>query len=68
MKDLNQNKRRAYYQSRYKKDYTLLVQIIVVAVLLTVSFFALARAVDIWALNTCVDFNDCEAVVNNLNT
>lgn len=66
MTDLQQKQRRAYYKSRYQKDYTLLIGVILSAVFITAFVFLFARAIDIWAVNTCVDFNDCEAVYSSI--
>ena len=62
MIDLNEEKRRAYFRSRYKRDYTLLIEIVVLAVLITVCIFAAMRALDLWAVNTCEQFNDCHLI------
>lgn len=67
MQDLNQKQRRQEFRERYQKDCTLLISILVSAVLITVGIFALARALDLWAVNTCEHFNDCEAVFLHLN-
>ena len=66
MKDINQKNRREYFKRRYQKDWSLLVSIVVLSIALTVFVFGLMRAVDLWALNTCVEFNDCEAVWQHL--
>ena len=62
MIDLNEKNRRAYFKSRYKRDYVLLVEVLLAAVLITFCIFAAMRALDLWAINTCVQFNDCHLI------
>lgn len=67
MKDLQQEKRRRYFKARYKRDYSVLILIAISAILITAFVLGLARAIDLWALNTCEQFNDCEIVLAHLN-
>ena len=67
MKDLQQAKRRAYFKNRYKRDYSVIILVAISAVVITAIIFGLMRAVDLWAVRTCDQFNDCEVVLSHIN-
>ena len=67
MKDIQTKQRREYYKQRYQKDWVLIGQCVLLAVLLTLLMFLSVRQLNLWALETCHAFNDCEEVLLHLN-
>jgi len=68
MKDLNKNNRRKHYQSRKKqgRDYSFVIGCVIFALAFTALMLGMLRAYNIWEINTCDMYSDCEEVYSHL--